>query len=60
MLAAPSGGAPIVRNALQRADGSWEIGGIPLAEAGNWKIVVDVTFAAGRRLALDAPIVIEP
>ncbi|HVV61528.1 MAG TPA: copper homeostasis membrane protein CopD [Pseudolabrys sp.] len=59
-LAAPSGGAPIVRNALQRADGSWEIGGIPLAEAGNWEIVVDVTFAAGRRLALDAPIVIEP
>ena len=60
-LAAPkTGSAPVTRNAQQLADGSWEVDGIPLRETGNWKVVVDVTFAAGRPLALDAPIVIEP
>ncbi|MGH6788361.1 MAG: copper homeostasis membrane protein CopD [Pseudolabrys sp.] len=60
-LTAPTAdSAPVTRNALQRADGSWEVDGIPLRETGNWKVVVDVTFAAGGRLELDGPIVIEP
>ena len=56
----PPDAQPITRPAAQAQDGSWQVDGIPLAQAGNWKAAIDATLADKRRLLLDAPIAIEP
>jgi len=56
----PPDAQPITRPAAQAQDGSWQVDGIPLAQAGNWRAAIDATLADKRRLLLDAPIAIEP
>lgn len=50
----------VMQSAAKDQDGSWEIDGIALSQAGNWTVAIDATLADKRRLQLDAPIVIEP
>jgi copper resistance protein D len=50
----------VVRTAAQVQSGLWQVDGIELAQPGNWTAEVHAELNAGRRLALQAPIVIEP
>jgi copper resistance protein D len=58
----PPGAAvqPVMRPAVKNQDGSWEIDGVALSQAGNWTVTIDAGLATKRRLLLDAPIAIEP
>jgi putative copper resistance protein D len=60
-LVPPSSAAPAVSgDALHQPDGSWQIDGIDLPEAGNWTVkVFAATPATGSLPVLDAPIVIK-
>jgi putative copper resistance protein D len=58
-LTAPAGSKPVTRNAVQRPDAAWIVDGIQLPEAGNWNVEVDAILGTGKRLELDAPIVID-
>jgi hypothetical protein len=49
-----------MRPAVKNQDGSWEIDGVALSQAGNWTVTIDAGLATKRRLLLDAPIAIEP
>jgi putative copper resistance protein D len=51
---------PVVRTAAQVGNGLWQVDGIELGQPGNWTAAVDAGLNAGHRLALEAPIVIEP
>jgi copper resistance protein D len=51
---------PVVRTATQVQSGLWQVDGIELAQPGNWTAAVNAELNAGHRLALQAPIVIEP
>jgi putative copper resistance protein D len=60
-LTAPTvGSKPTTRAASQDSEGAWRVDGIRLSEPGNWTVAVDAVLATGRRLELEAPIVIEP
>jgi putative copper resistance protein D len=58
----PPGAAakPVVRPAARNQDGSWEIDGIALSQAGNWTVTIEAALESKRRLSLDALIAIEP
>jgi putative copper resistance protein D len=59
-LAPPAaGGQPIMRPAVQDADGLWHVDGIALSQAGNWTVTINAVLGPGRRLTLAAPIVID-
>jgi putative copper resistance protein D len=60
LIAPATGSKPVVRNASQDQDGDWQVDGIDLPLPGNWIAAVDAELGARRRLALEAPIVIEP
>ena len=45
--------------ATEQADGTWLVNGIVLLEPGIWTVRVIVTTRRGKRIVLDAPIVIE-
>ena len=55
-----AGSKPVLRSAAQDQDGSWEVDGIELSQAGNWTVAIDAGLDGKRRLSLQAPIVIEP
>jgi putative copper resistance protein D len=59
-LKPPDSAKPIVWPAAKTPDGSWEIDGITLPQAGNWTVTIDAALDGKRRLLLDAPIAIEP
>jgi copper resistance protein D len=60
-LTAPTAGSkPTTRAATQDSEGAWRVDDIKLSEPGNWTVAVDAVLATGRRLELEAPIVIEP
>jgi putative copper resistance protein D len=59
-LTAPAAGSkPVTLNAVQQPDAAWFVDGIQLPEAGNWNVEVDAVLGTGKRLELDAPIVID-
>ena len=60
LIAPAPGSKPVVRVASQDQDGAWQVDEIDLPLPGNWIAGVDAEFGARRRLALEAPIVIEP
>jgi hypothetical protein len=47
------------RNAIELADGTWQVSGISITEPGIWTVKVIVTPQPGEAILLDAPIVIE-
>ena len=47
------------RNAIELADGTWQVSGISITEPGIWTVKVIVTPQPGETILLDAPIVIE-
>jgi hypothetical protein len=55
-----AGSAPIMHYASQDADDAWQADDIELSQPGVWKVSVGVVLGPDKRLALDAPIVIEP
>jgi copper resistance protein D len=59
-LKPPDATKPIVWPAAKNPDGSWEIDGITLPQAGNWTVTIDAALESKRRLLLDAPVAIEP
>ena len=60
-LTAPTvGSKPTTHAASQDSEGAWRVDGLKLSEHGNWTVAVDAVLATGRRLELEAPIVIEP
>jgi copper resistance protein D len=60
-LTAPAPGSkPTTRAAAQDADGAWQVDGIELSQSGNWTVAIGAVLAPGKRIVLDAPIVIEP
>jgi uncharacterized membrane protein len=60
LIAPAPGSKPVVRVASQDQGGAWQVDGIDLPLPGNWIAGVDAELGARRRLALEAPIVIEP
>ncbi len=54
------GPQPVDRAAVRQPDGTWQVDGIALAQPGNWMVRVIVTAEDGRKIVLDAPIVIAP
>jgi copper resistance protein D len=59
-LTAPaSGSKPMTLSAVQQPDAAWTVDGIQLPQAGNWNVEVDAILGTGKRLKLDAPIVID-
>ena len=59
-LTAPAAGSkPMTWSAVQQQDSAWIVDGIQLPEAGDWTVEVDAVLGAGKRLELDAPIVID-
>jgi copper transport protein len=52
-------GKSIERAAVLRPDGTWQVDGLDLEQAGIWIVRVIVLPASGPPLVLDAPIVIE-
>jgi len=59
-LTAPSPGSkPASHVARQDTDGAWIVDGVKLSEPGNWMVGVDAVLSSGKRLELDAPIVID-
>jgi putative copper export protein len=60
-LTAPATGSkPTTRPAALDADGAWQVDGIELSQSGNWTVAIGVVLAPGKRIVLDAPIVIDP
>ena len=60
MLDPPKAGARAVeQTATERADGIWLVNAIEISESGIWTVRVIVTTRRGKRIVLDAPIVIE-
>ena len=56
----PTPGPPSVdRAAVRQADGTWAVNGIDLPLPGNWTVKVIVEGEHGKKIVLDAPIVIE-
>jgi putative copper resistance protein D len=51
---------PTTRFAWQTRDGAWQVDGIELPQPGIWMITVGAVLGPHKRLALTAPIVIEP
>jgi putative copper resistance protein D len=60
LIAPATGSKAVMRSASQNQDGEWQVEGIDLPLPGNWIAAVDAELGARRRLALEAPIVIEP
>jgi copper resistance protein D len=60
LIAPAPGSKPVVRVASQDQGGAWQVDGLDLPLAGNWIAAVDAELGTRRRLALEAPIVIEP
>jgi hypothetical protein len=59
-LTAPTAGSkPVTLSAVQQPDAAWIVDGIRLPQAGNWNVEVDAILGTGKRLELDAPIVID-
>jgi putative copper resistance protein D len=54
------GPQPVDRVAVRQADGTWQVDGIALEQPGNWMVRVIINAEDGRKILLDAPIVIEP
>jgi putative copper resistance protein D len=60
-LTAPSrGGKSMTRMAAQDADGVWHVDGVQLPVPGNWTVSATAILTSNKRLALTAPIVIDP
>lgn len=60
-LTAPTPGTkPMTRSAAQDADGLWHVDGVQLSVSGNWTVNVAAKLTSNKRLALTAPIVIDP
>jgi len=53
------GTAPIERDAVRQADGTWAVDGIDLPASGNWTVRVTIAGTNGIKIVLDGPIVIE-
>jgi copper resistance protein D len=60
MTAPKAGSKPVTSIAAQDQDGNWQIDGIELSQPGDWNVAIDAELGNGRRLTLEAPIVIEP
>jgi putative copper resistance protein D len=60
LIAPAPGSKPITRTAAQDADGAWQVDGVELSQSGNWTVAIGAVLAPGKRIVLDAPIVIEP
>ena len=59
-LTAPSSGSKAsTRTAVQNSDGAWVVDGVGLTEPGNWMVAVRATLPSGKRLDLEAPIVVD-
>jgi hypothetical protein len=54
------GPQPVDRAAVRQVDGTWKVDGIALGQPGNWTVRVIVTADDGKKIVLDAPIVIAP
>jgi putative copper resistance protein D len=54
------GPQPVDRAAVRQPDGTWQVEGIALEQPGNWIVRVIINAADGRKIVLDAPIVIAP
>jgi copper resistance protein D len=54
------GPQPVDRPAVRQADGTWQVDGIALEQPGNWMVRVIINAEDGRKIVLDAPIVIAP
>jgi putative copper resistance protein D len=56
----PKPAAPVAeQSAAEQGDGTWLVNGIALSEPGIWTVKVIVVTRRGKRIVLDAPIVIE-
>jgi len=53
------GPAPVERDAVRQADGTWAVDGIDLPASGNWTVRVTIGGTNGTQIVLDGPIVIE-
>ena len=53
------GPAPIERDAVRQADGTWAVDRIDLPTSGNWTVQVTIGGTNGTQIVLDGPIVIE-
>jgi copper resistance protein D len=60
MTAPAAGSKPVTSIASQDQNGNWQIDGIELSQPGDWTAAIDAELSNGRRLTLEAPIVIEP
>jgi len=59
-LTPPVAGSPsTTRVASPGPDEAWQVDRIRLAQPGNWTVAVDALLSSGKRLVLDAPIVID-
>ncbi|HEX5210250.1 MAG TPA: copper homeostasis membrane protein CopD [Pseudolabrys sp.] len=58
-LEPPGAGRKIARAAARLPDGTWEVNGLELPQAGVWTVRLIIANGDGRPLVLDAPIVIE-
>jgi copper resistance protein D len=59
-LTPPGAAKPVIQSAAKNQDGSWDVDGIALSQAGNWTVTIDAALESKRHLLLDAPIAIEP
>jgi copper resistance protein D len=59
-LTPPGAAKPVIQSAAKNQDGSWDVDGLALSQAGNWTVTIDAALESKRRLLLDAPIAIEP
>lgn len=59
-LTPPGAAKPVIQSATKNQDGSWDVDGIALSQAGNWTVAIDAALESKRRLLLDAPVAIEP
>ena len=59
VLEASGSGAKFLRNAAHLPDGTWQVNGVDLTQAGVWTVRVTITPEAGAPIVLDAPIEID-
>jgi hypothetical protein len=58
-LEASGSNAKFLRNAAHLPDGTWQVNGVDLTQAGVWTVRVIITPQAGSPIVLDAPIEID-
>jgi putative copper resistance protein D len=58
-LEASGSGARFLRSAAHLPDGTWQVNGVDLKQAGVWTVRVTITPEAGAPIVLDAPIQID-